>query len=65
MVMEVSAIFVASTTFLAPFGVGSNIFTYYSLGKVEYMGHIINSGILLPNYFVRLYSISYAVSISS
>lgn len=32
-VILVSAIFVANTTFLHPFGVGSNIFTYYSLGN--------------------------------
>jgi hypothetical protein len=33
-VREVSAIFVASTTFLAPFGVGSKILAYKSLGNV-------------------------------
>ena len=34
-VTEVSAIFVAKTTFLAPLGVGSNIFAYKSDGKFE------------------------------
>ena len=32
-VSEVSAIFVAITTFLAPFGVGSKILAYKSVGK--------------------------------
>lgn len=32
-VILVSAILVANTTFLHPFGVGSNILIYYSLGK--------------------------------
>jgi len=32
-VMDVSAMLVAMTTFLDPFGVGSNILTYYSLGS--------------------------------
>jgi hypothetical protein len=32
-VILVSAIFVARTTFLHPLGVGSNILTYYSLGN--------------------------------
>lgn len=34
-VILVSAMFVASTTFLVPFGVGSKIFTYISLGRAE------------------------------
>ena len=34
MVMEVSAMLVAITTFLEPLGVGSKILTYYSLGSV-------------------------------
>ena len=34
-VNEVSAILVAITTFLAPLGVGSNIFAYKSVGKLE------------------------------
>jgi predicted Na+-dependent transporter len=33
-VSDVSAIFVAITTFLAPGGVGSNIFAYMSEGNV-------------------------------
>lgn len=33
MVMDVSAIFVANTTFLDPSGVGSKIFACMSLGK--------------------------------
>jgi len=34
-VKDVSAIFVASTTFLAPGGVGSKILAYISDGRVE------------------------------
>jgi len=51
-VIEVSAIFVANTTFLHPFGVFSKIFIYYSEGKAAYTGHTINSGILLLNPFI-------------
>lgn len=52
MVIDVSAIFVANTTFLQPFGVFSKILIYYSEGKAAYTGHIINSGILLLNPFI-------------
>ena len=52
MVREVSAILVASTTFLAPLGVGSNIFAYKSEGKLEYIGHMISSLIFVPNPLV-------------
>jgi hypothetical protein len=64
-VILVSAILVASTTFLAPFGVGSNIFTCISLGKDAYIGQIINSFNLFPSPFRRFYKISWADSISS
>ena len=61
----VSAIFVAITTFLAPFGVGSNILAYKSVGKLEYIGQIISSPILVPNPLVLYIKSSEANSISS
>ena len=64
-VREVSAIFVAMMTFLAPGGVGSKILACISEGKVEYIGHIISSAILVPRPLVLYYNISCAVSISS
>lgn len=64
-VSEVSAILVAIITFLAPGGVGSKILACISDGNVEYIGHIINSAILVPKPLVLYYNISYAVSISS
>ena len=56
---------VAITTFLAPGGAGSKIFDCISDGKAEYTGKIINSGTSVPKDFIRSYSISAAVSISS
>lgn len=64
-VSEVSAIFVAKTIFLAPFGVGSKILAYKSEGKFAYIGKIINSPILLPKPLVLSYNSSAALSISS
>jgi hypothetical protein len=43
---------VARTTFLAPSGVYMNIFDYYSDGKDENTGSIINSPILVPRPLV-------------
>ena len=51
-VMEVSAMLVAKTTFLTPSGVGSKISACFSDGSVEYIGHIFNSDILEPNCLV-------------
>jgi hypothetical protein len=64
-VIEVSAIFVASTTFRAPSGVGSNILACMSLGRLAYMGQTINSGILLPKARAVSVRFSCAASISS
>uniref|UniRef100_A0A224XUR6 Putative secreted protein n=1 Tax=Panstrongylus lignarius TaxID=156445 RepID=A0A224XUR6_9HEMI len=64
-VREVSAIFVAITTFLEPGGAASNILVCISLGRAEYTGRIINSGTSGPRDFILSYNISQAVSISS
>jgi hypothetical protein len=64
-VIEVSAIFVASTTFRAPSGVGSNILACMSLGRLAYIGQTINSGILLPKARAVSVRFSCAASISS
>ena len=64
-VKDVSAIFVAITTFLAPFGVGSKILAYKSVGRFAYIGHIINSPIFVPKPRVLCYKSSDAKSISS
>lgn len=48
-VIEVSAIFVAKTTFRAPSGVGSNILACISLGRLAYIGQMMSSFTLLPS----------------
>ena len=45
-------------TFLAPGGVGKNIFACISLGKLAYTGSIINSASLDPSLLTRSCSIS-------
>ena len=57
-VKEVSAILVAIITFRAPGGVGSKILACMSEGKVEYIGQMISSAILVPKPLVLYYSIS-------
>ena len=64
-VKEVSAIFVAIITFLAPGGVGKKISAYLSDGKFAYIGRIKSSFILVPSPLVLCFNISSAVSISS
>ena len=64
-VIEVSAIFVAKTIFLAPGGVGSKILVWRSDGSEEYIGAIIKSPILLPKVLILVFKSSSAYSISS
>src|ERR1700722_10339633 len=65
MVIDVSAIFVARTTFLAPGGVGSKILACMSLGKFAYIGQMISSAILFPRARAVSCKFSCAASISS
>ena len=64
-VIDVSAMLVASTTFREPGGVGSKILAYRSEGNEEYIGQIINSATLDPKPLMRAVIISSAYSISS
>jgi len=52
-VIEVSAIFVAMTTFRSTFGfVSVKAASYNSEGRAEYSGQIFNYGISLGNLFI-------------
>ena len=48
-VIDVSAMFVARTTFRAPSGVGSKILACISLGRFAYIGQMMSSLILFPS----------------
>ena len=65
MVSDVSAMLVAMTTFLEPGGAGSKILVCISEGSAEYTGRMMSSGTSEPSAFMRSYSSSHAVSISS
>ena len=48
-IVDVSAMFVARTIFLAPSGVGSKILACISLGRFAYIGQMMSSLILFPS----------------
>ena len=64
-VIDVSAMFVANTTFRAPSGVGSNILACISLGRLAYIGQMISSPILLFSARAVSCKFSWHASISS
>jgi hypothetical protein len=65
MVIDASAMLVATTTLRAPGGAYSKIFYCISVGRAEYTGSIISSGASAPSFFILSYNTWQAVSISS